>query len=277
MTASAFRLVLHSALLFVGVAVLSPPVGAQTLEFGSITAERDSTGWRFVAAFEGSGNITSATLRPPGGTAIPLACETVGLDEVECLFEDSGFASLTALLVTYPAGSYALSLNGGARTATLPFGPVEPDGVVTIIDPTNGEANVPGTPTISYTHDCTKCVALVFEVTDLGAPIPVGLELFVFGSPPPSIGTVPYAALESFEGSKPSELPLGSYALVASTAVGTIGEAVLAPGGAPFEYATGALLGTESSFTVPEPAEFVAGWVASAALAVLSVFRRRGA
>lgn len=276
MKASALRLVLHSALLFVGIVFLSHPVGAQTLELGGITAELDSTGWRFVAAFEGSANITSATLQPPGGVAIPLACETIGIDGVECIHEDSGFASLAALLVTYPAGNYALSLNGGARTATLPFSPIEPDGVATIIDPTDGEANVPAMPTISYTHSCTNCVAIAFEITDLGAPVNVGLELFVFGTPPPSIGTVPYAALDSFEGPKPVELPAGSYALVASTAVGAIEDAALTPGGAPFEYASAALIGTESTFTVPEPTAFAAGLTVAAVLAVLGGAPRSG-
>jgi hypothetical protein len=274
MNGSAFRPILRSTLLFVCAAVLSHPAGAQTLELGGITAALDSTGWRFVAAFEGSTNIITATLQPPGRVAIPLACETVEITVVECIFEDPGFASLAALLVEYPAGSYALSLNGGARTATLPFGPIEPDGVVTVTDPTDGEANVSGTPTISYTHDCTNCVAVAFEITDLAAPVNVGLELFVFGIPPPSIGTVPYAALDSFEGPKPIELPAGSYALLASTAVGTIDEATLTPGGAPFEYATAALIGTASTFTVPEPTAFAAGLAVAAVLAVLAGARR---
>lgn len=267
--------VLHSALLFVCAVVWSHSVAAQTLELGGITAELEGTGWRFVAAFEGSTNITTATLQPPGGMAIALACETVEITVVECIFEDPGFASLAALLVAYPAGSYELSLNGGARTAILPFGPIEPDGIVTVTDPLDGAASVSGTPTISYTHDCTNCVAIAFEITDLGAPVNVGLELFVFGIPPPSIGTVSYAELESFEGPKPSELPLGSYALVASTAVGTIDEATLTPGGAPFEYATAALISAESTFTVPEPTAFAAGLAVAAVLLVLAGARRR--
>ncbi len=264
--------VLQSAFLFVCAVVSLHSVGAQTLELGGLTAELEGTGWRFVAAFEGSIDITSATLQPPGGMAIPLACETVEIDLVECLFEDPGFASLAALLVAYPAGSYALSLNGGARTATLPFGPIEPDGVVTVTDPTDGEAEVSGTPMISYTHNCTNCVAVAFEITALAAPVDVGLEHFVFGFPPPSIGTVSYAELDSFEGPKPIEVPAGSYALVASTAVGSIGEATLTPGGAPFEYATAALINTESTFTVPEPGAFAAGL---AALFTLAGVRRR--
>lgn len=113
--------------------------------------------------------------------------------------------------------------------------------------------------------------AVVFEITDLAAPANVGLELLVLGTPPPSIGTVSDAELDSFEGPKPIELPAGSYAgsyaLVASTAVGSIDEATLTPGEAPFEYATAALISTESTFTVPEPGAFAAGLAALESLA----------
>lgn len=43
----------------------------------------------------------------------------------------AGFGSLAALLATYPAGSYLLSLDAGALTAQLDFAPQEPDGNVT--------------------------------------------------------------------------------------------------------------------------------------------------
>ncbi len=59
---------------------------------------------------------------------------------------------------------------------------------------------------------------------------------------------------------------------MASTAVGTIDEAVLTPGGARFGYATAALIDTESIFTVLEPDAFAASL---AALVGLAGVRRR--
>ncbi len=267
--------VLCAAMLACVASAAPAPGGAQTLELGGLTAERDQTGWRFIAAFEGSTDISSAVIEPPERDIVGLSCESIGPDLVECLFESLPFDSLAELLAGYPAGDYTLDLNGGARTAVLPFDPVEPNGVVTVSDPADGTSGVSSTPAIVYTHNCTMCDALSFEITNPGEPAVVGLELLVLDDPLPDAGTVPYAALESFEGAKPSELPAGSYALRAATAIGTIEEATLIPGGAPFEYATAALIGTDTTFTVPEPAALSAALASLGALGALAGVRRR--
>jgi hypothetical protein len=266
----------RAALLICFASAASAPAGAQTLELGGLTAERDEAGWRFIAAFEGSADLALAVIYSPDPeTSAGLPCESVGPDLVECLFESPPFDSLADLLAVYPAGDYTLALNRGTRTAVLPFDPVEPDGVVTVSAPADGASGISGTPAIVYTHDCTMCNVLSFEITNSGEPTLIGLEILVFGDPLPSAGTVPYAALESFEGPKPSVLPAGSYALLAATAVGAIEEATLTPGGAPFEYATGALIGTYTTFTVPEPAALSAAFASLGALGALAGVRRR--
>lgn len=244
----------------------APARAAVTLELSSLLAVEKPSGWRLVAELEGSSEVTSATLTPPGRPAVALACETsAGL--TECEFESDEAASLAELLVDFPAGTWLLSLNGGTRTASLAFAPVAPNGAVTVTSPADGATGVSSTPTLAWTHDCSNCIAILLEIEDLAGPFAVGLEATVFGAPPPSPGTLSYDSLESYQGPRPEELPNGTYALTAEAAVGSIEEETLSPGGAPFEYATGALRVSETTFTVPEPGPLASGGAAAAALA----------
>jgi hypothetical protein len=256
--------------------VLATPIFAQTLDIVSLTAEQGTFGgdpdWFLNVGVEGSTNITSASVTPPGQAAIPLDCADQGTF-VECDFEHLDFPSLASLLATYPAGTWVLELNSGARTANLDFSPVAPDGVGTASDPANGATNVSPTPTVSYDQDCTNCDALLVEITGIATPIQVELER-VFFAPLDASGSVPYADFEPFEGStKPPELPEGQYQLSLSTVVGSLTTETLTPGGDEFEYATGGIRNVETTFTVPEPSAAALG----VALAALLARRRRGA
>jgi hypothetical protein len=254
------------------LALAAAPARAQTLELVNLNAEQQGSDWFLNAELEGSTNITSASVAPPGQAAILLGCENPG-GFVECDFEDHGFASLADLLATYPAGTWALALNGGARTASLDFAPAEPDGVGTASDPADGATNVSPTPTVSYDQDCTNCDALVVEIDGVGGPTDVGLEVVLF-APLDASGSIPYADFDSFEGPKPSALPDGQYQLTLSTAVGSISTENLTPGGDHFEYVTAGIRNVETVFTVPEPGGASLGVAASA---LLARWRRRGA
>lgn len=239
--------------------------GAQTLEVVDLTAEEEVSGWFLNVSLEGSTNIASASVTPPGGPAIDLACLNLG-DLVECDFEDPGFTSLAELLASYPAGTWDLELNGGDRTASLDFSPVEPDGDASVSDPADNATNVSPTPTIVYSQDCTNCLLLLFEIDVAGGQGDISLEGLIF-APIPASGSVPYADLESADGPKPAELPEGEYRLTNSIAAGSITMESLTPGGDDFEYGTGAVRNVETSFTVPEPSAAALGVVLAVALA----------
>lgn len=242
----------------------APAQAAVTLELVSILAEEGESGWRLWVELEGSYDVTSAALTPPGRPAFALACGDSG-EGTECGFESGPVATLAALLAAYPSGQYQLSLNGGERVAGLAFTPVAPDGLVTVTSPGDGEAYVAPTPGISWTHDCTNCVALAFDVVDVAAPIDVGLERFVL--PAVSPGSISWSQLESYRGPKPTSLPDGVYGITASTAVGEITTEQLTPGNDGFEYSQGALRDVRTTFTVPEPGALASGLAVLAALA----------
>lgn len=265
---------LRTVLLVAVAAALAGPATARaavTLDLFALLAYEDDSGWRLVAELEGSNEITTATLTPPARPAFALACGASS-ERTECEFESSEAASLAELLTAYPSGQWTLSLNGGTRSATLGFAPVAPDGLVTVTSPADGAADVSPTPTIAWVHDCSNCVALSFDLVDVAGAFPIGLEVFVAGSPPPSPGSLAYDALESYRGPKPAALPDGSYALAAATVVGSVTNRNLTPGGDAFEYSSGALRATESRFTVPEPAAPAA---TAAALGLATIARRR--
>jgi hypothetical protein len=259
--------------LAAAAALLAPAAAhaAPTLEFASLVAIGYVSGWRLYAELEGSTDVASAALKPPGRPAFALGCRT-DPEITECEFESAEAASLGALLALYPSGNWQLSLNGGVRTATLPFAPVAPNGLVTVTSPLDGAVGVSPTPTITWVHDCSNCVALSFDLVGLEVPFEVGLEALLFGTPSP--GSLPYALLESYRGPKPAALPDGRYALAAATAVGSVQTRTLTPGGAAFEYTSGALRAVESTFRVPEPGPIAAGAAAAGALAAAARRRR---
>lgn len=262
-------------LLAGSVLAATPARAAVTLDLASLTAVEDDSGWELHFELSGSGDVASATLTPPGGSALAIPCEVLEEGGSACEFESQHFPSLVALLESFSSGSYLLSLNGGARTASLPFAPVAPDGLATATSPAAGAVFVSSTPAVSWTHDCTNCVALGVDIADVDGPFDVGLERFVIGDPVPSPGSVSYAELESYEGPKPAFLPEGRYALTLTTAVGSISTGHLTPGGDAFEYSTGGLRDAQSEFTVPEPGAAAA--VIAVLVALAGISRRRAA
>lgn len=264
---SASRL-LPTLALVGGLVLAAAPTFAQTLDSVSLTAEKGTFGgdpdWFLNVGVEGSTDVTSASVTPPGQAAIPLECSDQGTF-VECDFEDPDFASLAELLATYPSGTWVLELNESAQTASLDFSPVEPDGVGTVTDPLDGATDVNPTPTVSYDQDCTNCAAFLVEIDGVG-PIDVSLERVLL-APLAASGSVPYADFESSEGPKPSELPDGQYHLTLSTVVGAITTETLAPGGDDFDYETAGIRNVDTFFTVPEPGAAALGVALAAALA----------
>jgi hypothetical protein len=243
----------------------------------TILAVRDAGGWRIDGEVEGTG-VTSAVFTPPGGAALTLPCETdpdvVLCERVEPAPPAPGFESLAALLAAYPAGTWSLSVNDGERTATLPFDPQQPDGVVTVTDPANGATNVTSTPNVTYQNGCTKCGFLLFMIEDAATlGIETEIETVIIGSPPLPSGQLDFA--DFFEGAS-TPLADGSYQLVAGAGVGGLEVRNFDQGsGAAFEfqYGAGANLETATFFSVPEPA----GGAFAAAVALLGLARRRDA
>ena len=115
------------------VAALALPAAAAEQSFVSIVAVQTATGWFFETEVDGppGRSPTRRSHRPPGLRSLSAASPSGDGDS--CYRTDppeggAGFASLAALLAAYPAGSYLLSLDGGALTAQLDFAPLEPDG-----------------------------------------------------------------------------------------------------------------------------------------------------
>jgi hypothetical protein len=263
------RLVLLAALAAGWPQAAAAAVSVDLLDL--FAAEDDAGGWRLEVSLEGT-ELTDVLLTPPGRGAITLSCADIGGGTIECDFDDPpssapGFASLAVLLAAYPAGPWTLDVDGSALTAAVAFGPTEPDDRVTVTSPAEGAADVSPTPTIDYSHACSNCVALGFEIWNPPAET-VGLELFVFGSPPASPGSVAYADFTSNQGPKPPALPNGTYRLTASTIVGSVTTEPLVPSGS-FTYTTGAIRDDDQLFTVPEPSGAAGALAALAALGCL--------
>jgi hypothetical protein len=263
-------------LLVAAMLVTSFQANAQlSVSMVTLLAVRDADGWRIDGEVEGIG-VSSAVLTPPGRAGFALPCESgpgvVLCERVEPAPPAAGFASLAALLADYPAGSWSLSVNGGALTATLSFDPQQPNGVVTVTNPANGAMNVTSTPNLTYENACTDCGFLLFMIEDAATlGLVTEIDAMVIGPPPLPSGQLDFA---DFFDTAPTPLADGNYRLVAGAAVGVLEVRHFDQGiGAAFEfeYGSGANLETATSFSVPEPS----GGAFAAAVALLGLARRR--
>jgi len=263
-----------AVLVLAGIVALASSAQAQLdPQLVTILAVRDTGGWRIDVEVEGAG-ITSAAFTPPGGPALDVPCENdpnvVLCERVEPAPPAAGAASLAALLTQFPAGNWIVSVNGGALTATLPFDPQEPDGVVTVTDPADGATNVSATPDVTYQNACASCGFLEFRIEDaatLGETFETSTILF--GPAPLPSGQLYFA---DFGDGPPTPLPIGEYQLVAAAGVGAL-ETSGFDQGDEFEYGAGASLQTHTRFSVPEPD--AGALVASAALLGLATRSKR--
>ncbi|RIL05145.1 MAG: hypothetical protein DCC71_11420 [Proteobacteria bacterium] len=247
----------------------------------TILATANAAGWAFDAELAGSDAVTSATLTPPGGGAFALPCTAAGPSAVRCDFSDPAepeppYPSLAALLADYPPGDWTLTVNG-TLGATIPFDPVAPDGVAQIVSPASGATGVSPTPSVSYQHGCSNCVAVFVEIVATSAPISVEATLFgdPVGAPPPSSGVVAWDDLVSIDGPEPDALPAGDYVVEVGVIAGSLTIETLAegtPSESTFQYGAGAERRVASGFSVPEPD----GALAAALATLLWIARRRG-
>lgn len=158
------------------------------------------------------------------------------------------------------------------RTATLPFDPQQPNGVVTVTDPANGALNVTSTPNLAYENACTDCGFLLFMIEDAATlGLVTEIDAMVIGPPPLPSGQLDFA---NFFDTAPTPLADGTYRLIAGAAVGALEVRNFDQGSEPafqFQYGSGANLETATFFSVPEPA----GGAFAAAVALLGLARRR--
>jgi hypothetical protein len=256
-------------LLVAAVALTSSAQAQLEPDFVTILAVRDAGGWRIDVEVEGI-DLTSASFTPPGQPALDVPCE-VGSGEILCQRVEpappsAGAASLAMLLTQFPAGGWLLSVNDGARTATVPFDPQEPDGLVTVTDPANGATNVSATPDLSYQNACASCNFLEFRIEDaatLGELFEIGG--LVSGPPPLPSGQLDFADFED----APGPLPNGAYGLMAAAIDGSL-ETRSFDQGPEFEFGFGASLQSYTLFSVPE-----ANGAALVAIATLLALARR--
>jgi hypothetical protein len=256
------------------LAALSQSAQAQLdPQMATILAVRDAAGWRIDVEVEGLG-LTSVAFTPPGQPALDVPCESgsgvILCERVEPPPPSAGAATLAALLVQFPAGSWSLSVNGGALTAALPFDPQEPDGVVTVTDPANGATQVSSTPTVSYQNGCALCTFLEFQIEDLatlGEVFEIGA--LVFGAAPLPSGQLDFADFTTEN--TPGPLPVGDYRMMAAAGIGAL-ETRAFDQGPEFQFGSGASLQSHTLFSVPEADG--AAIAAAAALLVLTGCRR---
>jgi len=267
------RAALFAVILLLGSKAEAQPV----VSLVTLLAVKDAGGWHIDGEVEGTG-LTSAAFVPPGRPALDLPCES-GPGVILCEREEPsppapGFESLAALLVDFPAGNWQLSVNGGVRTATLPFDPESPDGFVTVTNPADGATHVSSTPTVTYQNACATCPFLEFRIED-AATVGDALEIdaLITGPPPLPSGQLDFA---DFFDAAPTPLLVGDYRLIAGAGNGSLDTRAFDQGVGPafeFQYGRGAELQSHSSFSVPEPA----GAALAACSALLALARRRRA
>lgn len=265
-------------LLIATIVMTALPASAQPSDvLVTLLAVRDAGGWRIDAEVEGVG-VSSAVFTPPGGAAFVVPCENdpdvVLCERVDPAPPAAGFASLAALLAAYPAGNWALSVNDGARTATLPFDPQQPNGTVDVTSPANGASNASSTPSVAYQNGCANCGFLLFLIEDAATQgLVTEIEALRTGPPPLPSGQIAFA--DFFDGA-PVALSPGDYRLIAGAGAGALGLRNFDQGTGPayeFQYGGGASLETATTFRVPEPS--AAGCAAVATL--LALAHRRSA
>jgi len=260
----------RTAILLAAILALSSTAQAQLeVQMVTVLAVRDPGGWRIDVEVEGIG-VTSASFTPPGQPVLDVPCEVGGdvvlCERVEPAPPSAGYATFAALLAQFPAGGWLLSVNGGARTATVPFDPQEPDGVVSVTDPADGATQVSSTPDVSYQNGCASCTFLEFHIEDaatLGEVFEIGA--FLFGAPPLPSGQLAFDDFTA-EGT-PSPLPDGDYRLMAAAGVGALQTRTFDQG-PEFQFGSGASLQSPTFFSVPEAD--AGGIAASAALLALA-------
>jgi hypothetical protein len=258
--------------------LLVPGAGrALDLELVSLLALQEARGWILHVEVEGTSDIVSVSLVPPGRAALAIPC-TSGGGISDCTREVPasglpGFATLAALLAAYPAGTWTLVVNGGP-SAALGFSPVAPDAGLVVTAPADGAVDVSPTPSVDYALACTNCNFLYFQIRDQSPSFDLALESSILAAPPlPATGSMPYAMFEAIDGATPAALPDARYELEIWSGVGMDSTGSL--GGDPFEYGRGAATVWQSVFTVPEPAAAASGAAALAAAAALRARRRR--
>jgi hypothetical protein len=248
-----------------GAGLVFPPLGQL-----SLFALETPFGWILEANADGSDQLTSVSLTPPGKAPLAFVCEATGLIAASCEYDDdTPVASLAALLVDFPAGTWVLTVNG-SLSADLLFQPVEPDGTVSVTSPADGAVGVANTPSVSYTNDCTNCNFLIFEIEPMAGGTVIE---FLAEAPLASSGTLLYDDFVSLDAPKPETLADGVYLLFAGAINGALSIETLAPGSPgeqTFEFARGAERDEQNVFTVPEPAGAVI-----AAVAILAALARR--
>jgi len=262
--------------------------GAAALEVDDVVIaaeELGSAGWFFEVEIEGTTDLSAAAITPPGQSERSFGCEVFGTS-ASCEFEDpplsmGGFASLTQLLGTWPAGTYTVAVSDGVNpplTANVTFDPVAPDGTMNVTSPIDGEANVSPTPTVTYTHDCTNCTHFFLDIeTEVGPGMFNSVAEFETPETT-SPNNVPLSSFTDPEDMPVANLPDGDYILF-----GGLGNLSETPGVAfnedpakTFFFETGAEHETDAiMFTVPEPSSRAAGAVVMAVLGLLAL-RRRG-
>ena len=257
--------------------------GAGSLEVHEVllvAAELGEDNWFFEVEVEGDANLVSATLTPPGRMPNPLSCDVFG-GEVGCELLDPpddsgvGFMSLDELLVTWPTGTYVLSVSDDVDTftANLSCEPIEPDGLVGLVSPADGEADVSPTPAVSYVHTCTNgCTHFFLDIESFATP-PDDVNLEFETTVPTTPNQVQFADFTTENDAAPDPLPDGGYFLFGGTAIAQ--ESMPSFSEDPtksFLFHMGAERERMTTFTVPEPEAYAA---AAASLGTLGLLARR--
>ena len=266
-----------SGRVFVALALMGLPANAIELTNASIAAIENEGRWELQIGLTGTSDISDATVTLPGGsTLLILDCQAGLPAEVDCdLLEVDGgsFSSVAELLQTFPTGDYALSINAGLRTTSLPFAPVEPNGTLTNVSPADEATQVSPTPVVTYDNSCTNCTELMFFLEPFASE---GFSLDFETINATSPGSILYSDWTGL--AKPDQLPADRYVLGRIVSLRNLPTTLAFDqsevGQLDFDFYTGASAGVLTFFTVPEPTAGVAYLSAVGVLAMLAAARR---